>query len=156
MTDRDGRVAQALGSVEALLSYRRRNVCSRHPVRDVSLPQFHALTSLQELGPQTVTELAHHLNVSAPSASSIVDRMEEHGLVRRERDTVDRRVVHVSIADLGRATVEEMMGHKREHMTQILEAMTDEELDAVITGIDAVRRALDRLQPAADPELAVP
>jgi DNA-binding MarR family transcriptional regulator len=121
-------VERAMAHLETLMSYRRRNVCDRPALREVSFAQFHALVTLQERGSLILSELAGLLGVSAPSASSIVDRMEEHGLVHRERDAIDRRIVHVSVSDQGRKVVEEMMGHKRDHALQVLSTMTEDEL----------------------------
>jgi DNA-binding MarR family transcriptional regulator len=145
----DELVRRALAELEVLMSYRRRNVCDRPATRDISIPQFHALVVLHERGARTVTDLAHHLGISAPSASSIVDRMEEHGYVVRERDAIDRRVVNVSISDEGRSVVEEMMGVRRDHSRRLLNAMTDDELNAVLSCVDAVKSAQGRLEEAS-------
>jgi DNA-binding MarR family transcriptional regulator len=138
-----------------LARYRRRNIYARPTLRDISLPQFHALLMLQEQGSCSVSDLAHHLCVSAPSASSIVDRMEERGFVRRVRDVDDRRVVHVEVAEAGNAVVEEMMGMKHEFMLTVLNEMTEGELRAVIGCGDALRAALDRIACAAVDSTAV-
>lgn len=102
----------------------------------------------------TVSELAHLLSVSAPSASSILDRMEEHGLVERVRDAVDRRVVHVGVAEQGRRMMEEMMGLKREQLQRLLESMTDVELEHVVEGAAAVDRALSRVGETVEESIA--
>jgi DNA-binding MarR family transcriptional regulator len=107
---------------------------------------------LQERGRTTVSELAHILGVSAPSASAFVDRMEESGLVTRERDREDRRVVHVRIEPRGRDLLEEIMGMHREELQQLLAQMTDEELCCFVTAI----RAVDRLLAAKEEVAATP
>jgi DNA-binding MarR family transcriptional regulator len=139
-------IERAMDQLEVLVSYRRRALCARTPLRDISVPQFHALVLLQERGALALSELAHCLGISAPSATSIVDRMEEHGYASRVRDAADRRVVHVGITDQGRAVVEEMMGTQRDHTLRLLELMTKEELQAVTQAISAVQNALGRLQ----------
>jgi MarR family transcriptional regulator, organic hydroperoxide resistance regulator len=142
---RDALIDRAMGELELVMSYRRRNVCDGSPVRDISIPQFHALILLQEHGPRTLSDLAHDLCISAPSASSIVDRMEEHGYVVRARDSIDRRVVHVSISAEGRSVIEEIMGVKRDHSRRVLEVMTENELETVLQFVDVLRSALERL-----------
>jgi DNA-binding MarR family transcriptional regulator len=155
MTDsREALIAQAMVHIESLMSYRRRNLCDRPALREVSFAQFHALVTLQERGSLTLSELAGLLGISAPSASSIVDRMEEHGFVSRERDAFDRRIVHVSVSDQGRKVVEEMMGHKRDHSLQLLSIMTEGELRDVIRGVEALQSALRRLDAVDSEKLA--
>jgi DNA-binding MarR family transcriptional regulator len=122
---------------------RRRAICGQPLYRGVSMPQMYILITLLERGPTTVSELASLLSISAPSASSIVDRMEEHGMVTRERDEIDRRIVHVSISPKGRGMVDDMMGMRREFTSRLLESMSDDDLDHVVRAVEAVRRALE-------------
>jgi MarR family transcriptional regulator, organic hydroperoxide resistance regulator len=146
--EREKLMRQALEQAGELASYRRRAMNARPALRDLSLPQFHALLMLQEQGSCTVSDLAQHLCVSAPSASSIIDRMEERGFVRRVRDIDDRRVVHVQVAEGGNAVVEEMMGMKHEFMLRVLNSMTEDELRAVVAFGAALRAALGRIAAA--------
>lgn len=142
---RDILMDELLLQVDAMMSLRRRAFCARPPHRDVSLPQVHILMTLQEDGAMTVSGLAHLLNVSAPSASALIDRLEEREFVRRWRDSEDRRVVHVSITDRGRALLDELMGMGRERARNLFVEMTDEELLATRRGFEAIRRAIDRM-----------
>ena len=144
-TPRNTLIDQAVAQINALAAHRRRAICAAQPRRrQVSMPQFYILMTLQERGAMTISELAHLLSVSAPSASSILDRMEEHELVERLRDDVDRRVVHVGITEPGSRMMEEVMGLKREQMQRLLDSMTDSELEHVVQGAAAVERALSR------------
>lgn len=49
----------------------------------------------------TVGELAEHLGVKAPTATTTVRRAERAGLVERRQDSADRRVVRVNITARG-------------------------------------------------------
>jgi DNA-binding MarR family transcriptional regulator len=139
-------IDEAVAQIEALMSYRRRAFCDQPLTREVSLPQLHVLMRLQESGPTMVSELAHALGTSIPSASSIVDRMEEHGLVDRVRNEIDRRVVHVAISERGQAVVEEFGGPKRVQLQRLLSTMSTDELHDVIRGAEAVYNGLERLR----------
>lgn len=142
---RDALMEEALSQIDVLMSYRRRAFCSQPQFREISMPQVYILMTLRERGPLTVSELASLLDVSAPSMSAILDRMEEHEFVRRVRNTVDRRVVHVEIQDRGRAMVEDIMGAGRDFKQRVLSSMTDAELEHVIGAVNAVGNALARL-----------
>lgn len=137
-------VQTVLSQVDDLAARRRRAFCAHELHREVSLPQMHILMTLQERGPMTVSELAQFLRISLPSTSSILDRMEEHRFIERVRDAADRRVVRVAITEHGAAVVEEMIGPKRQEMQSLLESMTDDELRAVIAGIQAIQQAILR------------
>lgn len=144
-------IDEAVAQIEALMSYRRRAFCAHPLTREVSVPQVHVLMRLDEAGPLMVSELAHLLDISLPSASSIVDRMVEHGLVERVRNEADRRVVHVAITQRGHAVVEQFGGPKSAQLRKLFVTMTPQELEHVIRGVEAVRRALERVQAAEDP-----
>lgn len=141
---KDALANQALTEIEALLTFRRRAFCAHPLPRDISLPQLYILMALHDGEGTTVSALSHSLGISAPSASSLVDRMEEHGYVVRVRDGSDRRLVHIQISPLGRQLVEEMAGMRREHVTQLLAVMTEGELLALLAGMAAVRAAVER------------
>lgn len=68
---------------------------------DLTLPQFNVLYAIRELGKITMKDLAETLQVSAPSVSSMVDRLEDMGMVLREHGVADRREVLVSISESG-------------------------------------------------------
>ncbi len=65
---------------------------------ELSVPQMHAVKALRSLGEATITQLADTLQVSPPSASAMVDRLTERGILTRERSREDRRKVVVRIA----------------------------------------------------------
>jgi DNA-binding MarR family transcriptional regulator len=143
---REALIEELLAAVDDLAARRRRAICEQPLHREVSLPQLHVLMMLQERGRMMVSELAGLLHISMPSASSIVDRVEENGLVLRTRDAADRRVVYVEVTDRGRGLVEELMGLKQESMQRLFGAMTDEELRDIVRGLQAVRATLQRIE----------
>jgi len=68
---------------------------------ELSYPQILVLFALLEKQRLTIGELAQHLKVSQGVASRTVDRMVEKGLLQRERDSEDRRVVRVNLSEAG-------------------------------------------------------
>ena len=66
------------------------------------------LDALKELGSMTMSEIALALNVSMGAATGIVDKLIEKGMVKRERDSQDRRVVRVELEKAGRKAAEDV------------------------------------------------
>jgi DNA-binding MarR family transcriptional regulator len=56
------------------------------------------LLTVRERGQVTIKELAEALQVSAPSASAMVDRLVEMGALTREQNPNDRREVAVALS----------------------------------------------------------
>jgi len=92
-----------------------------------------------------MSHLAEAMDVSQASATGIVDRMEQRGLVERLRDDSDRRVVRVALADGGRQTLGGMASERREHLTQIIDQLTDRELEGFLAGLRGMRRGREAL-----------
>jgi len=65
-------------------------------------PALGALLRLADEDGISQAELARRQRVEAPSMCRMVDRLEREGLVRRERDLADRRVIRVHITPEGR------------------------------------------------------
>ena len=60
---------------------------------------------VMEQGPMTVSAIAQAVYLSPSTVVGILDRLEGRGLVTRERDTVDRRVVNISATEAGNKIV---------------------------------------------------
>ena len=61
-----------------------------------------AVGTIAQEGPLTLGELAAIEQVAPPTATKVVAKLEEQGLVEREDDPSDRRVVRVLLSDAGR------------------------------------------------------
>ena len=107
----------------------------------LSLVHVNVLAVLDIDGPMPMGGLAEALDVSQASATGIVDRMEQRGLVERRRIDDDRRVVRVALTDEGRRLIAGMAAERREHLAAMLETLTDAELEGLLVGTRALHRA---------------
>jgi MarR family 2-MHQ and catechol resistance regulon transcriptional repressor len=71
--------------------------------------QFGTLEMIYYLGPQTQKDIGHKLLVSKSNVVTVIDKLEEHEFVRRERSLEDRRCVFVHLTDAGRDEIEQIM-----------------------------------------------
>lgn len=69
---------------------------------DLNLTQASLLGYVAEFGATTQTRLADHLGIGRASIGTIIDRLQERGLVERQPDPNDRRVWRVDITPAGR------------------------------------------------------
>ncbi len=65
---------------------------------DLSMAQVNTLMIIRKRGPMSLTELAGALCVSPPSASAMVERLVDKGLVEREQSPEDRRRVVIRVS----------------------------------------------------------
>lgn len=74
---------------------------------ELTAPQLICLRTVVEYGPLTVSDLAHQVFLSPSTVVGILDRLEARGLIHRERDTVDRRIVNTQATESGKKVVAE-------------------------------------------------
>jgi DNA-binding MarR family transcriptional regulator len=132
-------------------SPRERAGAFRHWLRgSLSLVHLHVLTVLESDGPLAMSKLAEALDVSVASATGIVDRMEQRGLVGRRREPDDRRVVLVHATDAGDSVFRDLAMDRRKHLARLLDRMTDAELESFLVGLRAMRRVRSEAMEATD------
>lgn len=107
----------------------------------LSLIHLHVLTMIEADGPLSMSRVAETLDVSVASATGIVGRMEERGLVERRHSTTDRRVVLVHPTEAGGAVFRELNDGRRARLGELLGRLADDELAALLTGLRAMRTA---------------
>ena len=107
----------------------------------VTPSQARALRIVAELGPVRLSVLAEHLRIAPRSATEVVDALEEHGLVARQRDPVDRRatcVVPTAAGSRLRGVLEEARREATEQRLAVLDTSDRAELTRIL------RRVVDQ------------
>jgi len=118
--------------------------------RSISMSHLHLMALLEAHGPVPMSRVAELLGCGLPTATGIVSRMEERGLVAREHDTEDRRVVTLRLADAGTAEIRDLQLNRRQRMAAALTHLSDAEQQQLLTSIRALRSAFNRLIPQGD------
>ena len=68
----------------------------------ITQTQIFTIMTLSEKAPCQLNELSERLQISAPTVTGIVDRLEKLDYVTRIHDKVDRRVVNVDLTAKGK------------------------------------------------------
>ena len=108
---------------------------------DVTLPQYRMLVVLASRGAQRSADLAASLDVSASTASRMVERLVRKGLVDRRGGDVDRRAVAVSLSGAGAHVVERVTAARRREVTRILAQMPSRGRRGLVTALRAFAAA---------------
>lgn len=90
------------------------------------------LISLAIEGPATVSELGQRLDMTVAHASLVVGELARAGLVDREHDERDRRLIIVSLSDAAKPAVAEMRGRHAAPLLGFLGELDEEEADRFI------------------------
>ncbi len=147
-TETDGRLAAAEDAIAGLGQAVGSLRCagSQRLVRlGISMTHFHVLTLLRHHDAMPMGRLAEILDASMSSATGIIDRMEERGLVTRERVTSDRRVVLVRPTQTGLDLVDEAEIMKSDTIRLALERLSLEQLERLGAAVGDLKVALDEV-----------
>jgi len=105
-------------------------------------PQLSALSVVVYGGPITLGDLAAAEQVRPPTMTRLVAALESGGLVSRETDPEDRRVVRISATARGRRTLE--LGRDRR-----IQAIAEDLARLDAADLAAIGRALDAIETVA-------
>jgi MarR family 2-MHQ and catechol resistance regulon transcriptional repressor len=87
-------------------------LAERNTIGDLTYSQFAVLEALYHLGPMTQGAISQKVLKSGSNMTTVIDNLERDGLVRRERDANDRRVIHVHLTETGSSKLESVLpGH---------------------------------------------
>jgi DNA-binding MarR family transcriptional regulator len=108
---------------------------------DLTVPQVCVLMFLRP-APQRIGRLAERLRTSLPSTTSIANRMEQRGLIEREHDETDGRVVLCRLTQSGEDLIDALYQHQRGLMASRFESLSLGELGAVSHAFELMARAM--------------
>ncbi|HYA54536.1 MAG TPA: MarR family transcriptional regulator [Thermoplasmata archaeon] len=95
---------------------------SVHPTLEaegISMGQFWALHLVSSLRSTSVSVVARHLSVSAPTVCGNIDQLESAGLVTRHRSERDHRAVELTLTAKGRRVEARVWARMGQVMTEV-------------------------------------
>ena len=119
-------------------------ISEEQPLVELTMPQLRALMLINYRGPIRVSDLSTELNVGMPTVTSLVTRLEEKGLAKREHDTHDRRVVFCSLTDHARGELEQFFHLRMDMVHRILDNLSPVEAEHVVEGLECMVEAIRR------------
>ncbi|WP_293910140.1 MarR family transcriptional regulator [Deinococcus sp.] len=95
---------------------------------DLTVSQFGALEALYHLGPMSQRRLAGKILRSSGNLTMVVDNLVKAGLVRRDQDTVDRRIMNVSLTEVGHGLVARVLPPHVQGVVDVFSVLSRSEL----------------------------
>lgn len=108
--------------------------------------QYNVLRILRGTHPDPLPtlEIGERLIERVPGVTRLLDRLEEKGLVRRQRCTHDRRMVHCWISDAGLELLAAMEAAVNQADQDSMGDLTEGEVQALIGLLDRIREGTGR------------
>lgn len=131
----DLRILRALRRITraVALHSRQLSACSR-----ITGPQLVCLRTIIDKGPITATAISREVHVSASTVVGILDRLEDKGLITRERGREDRRIVFITATDAGRKLAHDTPSPLQQKLAESLNALPEQERATITLSLERV------------------
>jgi DNA-binding MarR family transcriptional regulator len=110
---------------------------------DLRLTEFGVLQQLAESGPTAMVRLSDGNRVTKAAVTAIIDEMEAKGLVRRVRDSSDRRVVNIRMTPAGKKLYAVARRRHQEIVNAFVSVLEPDEARALVRSFDKLARFMD-------------
>src|SRR3954464_4263860 len=110
---------------------------------DLSSSMISALASIDRHGPLTPSELAAYERVQRPTATRVLARLGDLGLVERAADPADGRSALISASPAGRALLRKLRSRKDLYLAERLSGLEPGELATLERAAAILERMLD-------------
>jgi DNA-binding MarR family transcriptional regulator len=101
----------------------------------LSMPQFVCLWVISRMGKFKMSDLATYLALSYASATNLINRLVDSGLVTRYDDPDDRRVVIVELSNKGKEITSLIREKHLKKLMENCEKISHEERDTMLKGL---------------------
>lgn len=118
-----------------ILSQRLLDEMPEAQAAELTLPQLHALRHIWLHERILIGKMAEGMDISFPSATNMVKRLEEKGLVQRHINPDDRREVNVLLTPDGCDLISRIEQERVRRLTDVLQRMDAAEQSGLLNGL---------------------
>ena len=129
---------EVLDVVPAVMRVIRADMRS-HRSSDLSIPQFRALTFINKYPGTSLLTVAEHLGLTSPSTCRMIDVLVARGLVLRQTSIKDRRMINLSLTDMGSAMLEICRKGTMENLANIFNSLSPTDQSTIMDAMKIMR-----------------
>lgn len=111
---------------------------------DLGPSQAAALATVERHGPLSPSALAERERIKRPTATRIVARLEDAGLLVRDPDPADGRCSILSISPEGRALLRRLRARKTAYLAQSISELPSDDVAALSRAAEVLERMLEQ------------
>lgn len=131
----DLRILRALRRITRSIALHSRQLAA---YSNITAPQLVCLRAVIDKGPMTSTAISREMHVSASTVVGILDRLEDKGLVRRERGREDRRIVFVHATEEGVKLADQTPSPLQKKLEDALKALPELEQATITLSLERI------------------
>ncbi|MFC4388314.1 MarR family winged helix-turn-helix transcriptional regulator [Gracilibacillus marinus] len=112
--------------IAGIVKQKGREILHNYPI---TAPQFIALQFLLEYGDLTLGELSNKIHLAFSTTTDLVDRMERNEIVKRVKDSKDKRVVRIHLLEKGEQIIKEVVEKRQQYLGEVLTNVSEEDIE---------------------------
>lgn len=121
----------------------------------LTIPQVMVLNSIDLLGDVTVKRISDEVSLSQATVTTILNRLEDRGLLERVRNPDDKRIVNARLTPVGKAALMASPPLLHESFIQRFERLSKREKAEILTSLQTVAGMMDAEEFDAAPILDI-
>jgi DNA-binding MarR family transcriptional regulator len=106
---------------------------------ELTVPQFRTLGFVNRNRGSSLCDVADHMGLTPPSASTLVDGLIERGMMTREEHPDDRRRVRLAVTSSGQAILEVSTRGTMAYLAEKLNNVSVEDREAIVKAMETLR-----------------
>lgn len=117
-------------TVELLLDFRRKiNEKSKGLTfgKDLTLSQLDTLIFIGTENKKTMESISKHLNITPPSTTTLINKLEKQRLIIRKADKDDRRLTYIELTPKTKKQLSDMKTKKEKIFNSLLSKLNEKE-----------------------------
>ena len=131
----DVQVLSSLRKIIRFVEMYSKKLSSSHRVTG---PQLICLLTIDENQPVTATQIAKNVHLSPSTVVGVLDRLEEKGFVRRERDRNDRRRIQLYVTDEGRELAQSAPSPLQDKLSEAFSTLDEQEQSTIALSLQRI------------------
>jgi len=121
----------------------------------LTIPQVMVLNSIDQLGDVTVKRISDEVSLSQATVTTILNRLEDRGLLERVRNPDDKRIVNARLTPAGKTALAASPPLLHESFIQRFELLGKREKEKILSSLQTVAGMMDAEEIDAAPILDV-
>ena len=111
-----------------------------------TIAQFRVLSLLDHYGKMTINELKTQLNIAQSSASGLVDRLEQLGLIKRRAGEKDKRITELSLTFKAKRILQKKHKSMDDVYRNILEQMNNKDQKIFVESFENLMKLIEKME----------
>lgn len=138
------KVYEIIKEIESISKLMNKKISGNTDCKKFTLSALMIMNQLKLGKVKTLTEISETLGIPNSTASVLVDRLVNMGLIKRERDKKDRRKVLICIKSEGIKEEEQIFKYHMDNFGGLFKDASDEEIEHILKGLKTLQNVIKR------------